>query len=130
MKRVYSLVAVIAVVSIAAMMLLSPSKASSQAKDAPVKGFAIPDSILAIAKLSCLNCHAEGGKSMAMAHVNLSKWDTYTPDKQISKALDMCKEVTKGAMPPKSFRKDHPEGVPTAKQIQTLCNWAHSLKIK
>ena len=130
MRRIYSLIAVIAMVSIAAMFLLVPSNATSQSKGAPVKGFAIPDSVLAIAKLSCLNCHADGGKSMATAHVNLSKWDTYSPDKQISKALDMCKEVTKGAMPPKSYRTGHPEGVPTDKQIKTLCSWANSLKIK
>jgi hypothetical protein len=130
MKKIYSLIAVVAVVSITAMLVLTPSNLSSQAKATPSKGFAIPDSILAIAKLSCINCHAEGGKSMAMAHVNLTKWDTYTPEKQISKALDMCKQVSKGSMPPKSFRSGHPDGIPTEKQIKTLCSWANSLKIK
>jgi hypothetical protein len=130
MKKVFSMIAVVVLVSITAVMMLAPTCATSQSKSTPVKGFVIPDSVVAIAKLSCLNCHAEGGKSMAMAHVNLSKWDTYSPEKQISKALDMCKEVTKGAMPPKSYRSSHPDGVPTAKQIQTLCNWAHSLKVK
>jgi len=130
MKRIYPLIAVVVFVSITAMFVMTPSKASSQAKGAPSKGFVIPDSILTIAKLSCISCHADGGKSMAMAHVNLSKWDTYSPEKQISKALDMCKEVSKGAMPPKGFKSSHPEGVPTAKQIKTLCSWANSLKIK
>ena len=128
MKRMYSLIAVIALVSIAAMLLLTPSKASSQAKSAAVKGFVIPDSINKIAQKSCIACHAEGGKAMAMGKVNLSKWDTYTPDKQISKALDICKQVTKGAMPPKGFKASHPDAVLTEKQVRTICNWANSLK--
>lgn len=130
MRRIYSVIAVVALVSIATVLVLTPSNASSQAKGTPAKGFVIPDSVLAIAKLSCLNCHAEGGKGMAMAHVNLSKWDSYSPEKQIAKALDMCKMVSKGSMPPKGFRASHPDGVPTEKQIKTLCNWANSLKIK
>lgn len=130
MRRIYSLLAVIALVSIAAMMLLGPSNASSQAKSTTAKGFVIPDSVVNIAKLSCLTCHVDGGKVMAMGKVNLSKWDTYSPEKQIAKALDMCKMVTNGKMPPKAFRASHPEGVPTAKQIKTICNWANSLKIK
>ena len=59
-----------------------------------------------------------------------SKWDSYSSEKQIEKALSMCKEVTKGAMPPKGYRASHPEGVPTEKQIKTLCNWANFLKLK
>jgi hypothetical protein len=130
MRKNYAMIAVVVFFTIAAMLLMTPKNAASQAKGTPAKGFVIPDSVLAIAKLSCLTCHVDGGKMMAMGKVNLSKWDTYSPDKQISKALDMCKEVTKGAMPPKGFKKSHPEGVPTAKQIKTICNWANSLKIK
>lgn len=130
MRKIYSLIAVVAVVSIAAILLLTPTNATSQSKGTTAKGFVIPDSVVSIAKLSCINCHADGGKAMAMAHVNLSKWDTYSPEKQIAKALDMCKMVTKGSMPPKAFKASHPEGVPTAKQIRTICNWANSLKIK
>jgi len=128
MKRMYSLIAVIALVSIAAMLLLTPSTASSQAKSTAVKGFVIPDSINKIAQKSCIACHAEGGKAMAMAHLNLSKWDTYTADKQIAKAADMCKQVSKGAMPPKGFKTSHPDAALTEKQIKTFCNWANSLK--
>jgi|ERR1035438_9804512 hypothetical protein len=130
MKKIYSLIAVVVMVSIAAMVMLGPSNASSQTKGAAPKGFAIPDSVLKIAKLSCMNCHAEGGKSMAMSHLNLSKWDSYSPEKQIDKALAMCKEMTKGAMPPKSFNASHPESVPTDQQIKTICSWANSLKVK
>lgn len=125
----YTLIAAVAMVSIAAILLVMPSNAISQSKGTAAKGFAIPDSISKIAKASCINCHADDGKLMAKAKVNLSKWDTYSPEKQIAKALDMCKMVTNGKMPPKAFRASHPEGVPTAKQIKTICNWANSLKM-
>lgn len=129
MKRMYSLIAVVALVSIATMLLLTPSNATSQAKGTAIKGFVIPDSISKIAQHSCIACHAEGGKAMALAHLNLSKWDNYTPAKQIDKALAMCKMVTKGAMPPKGFKASHPDAVLTDKQVKTICNWANSLKI-
>ena len=129
MKTVYSLIALVAVVFFAASLFLTPVTATSQEKP-KAKTLALPDSINKIVQKSCIYCHAEGGKSMAMAHVNLSKWETYSPEKQQSKALDMCKQVTKGSMPPKSFRSEHPDGVPSAAEVATLCNWAHSLKAK
>jgi hypothetical protein len=129
MKTVYSLVALVAVVLFTASIFLTPVTATSQEKP-KAKALPLPDSVNNIVQKSCVFCHAEGGKSMAMAHINLSKWETYAPDKQMSKALDMCKEVTKGAMPPKSFKSGHPDGVPSAKEVATLCNWAHALKGK
>ena len=51
-----------------------------------------------------------------------------TTDKQVNKAEDMCKQVSKGKMPPKSFRSNNPDKVPTQAEVQVICNWASSLE--
>jgi hypothetical protein len=100
----------------------------SQSDTKSFKVTSIPDSIHRIFEKSCMSCHSDGGKTLALIHVNFSKWDTYTAEKQASKAADICKEISKGAMPPKSFRESKPDAVPTAEQIKSLCNWSESVK--
>lgn len=89
----------------------------------------IPDEVLMIAKKSCINCHAEPGKKMALSHVNLSKWDTYTVEKQAAKSADMCNMISKGKMPPKGFKKKNPGFVLTKDEIKTICDWSASLQV-
>ncbi len=91
---------------------------------------AIPDNVLRILNKSCFDCHSEPGNGMAQMHVNLSNWDKYSSKKQVAKAKAMCGMVSKGKMPTKNYRKNHPENVPTDDEIRILCNWAKSLKVK
>ena len=86
----------------------------------------IPDSILKIFEKSCMTCHAEGGKMLAMNHVNFSNWGKYTSEKQASKSADICKMVSKGKMPPKSFRESKPDLIPTSDQIKEICQWSET----
>jgi len=91
----------------------------------------IPDSVMAIFKHSCIGCHGNGGKNMAMSMINFSVWDSaYSVDKQMKKANTICYEITKGAMPPASVKKNSPEKVPTTAQITMICNWANSINKK
>lgn len=89
----------------------------------------IPNDVLMIAKKSCVKCHAEPGKTMAKSHVNLSKWDSYTSEKQASKAAAMCNMITKGKMPPKVFKKENPEFVLTQDERKIICDWSASIQI-
>jgi hypothetical protein len=109
------------------VMVISPTGVSA-ARKAAVGGNPIPASVMKIAKKSCVNCHAEPGNRMAKTKVNLSQWDTYSPEKQAKKAKDMCNMITKGKMPPKKFREKHPEDVPTPAELKTICEWAESLQ--
>jgi len=84
----------------------------------------ISDNVMKIAKKSCVNCHTEPGNHMALAHLNLSNWDKYSPEKQADKAKAMCNMVSKGKMPPKHFTDKHPDGVPSKDEIKTICDWA------
>jgi Haem-binding domain len=89
----------------------------------------IPDNVLMIAKKSCTNCHVEPGKKMALSHVNLSKWDTYTAEKQAAKATAMCNMITKGKMPPKEFKKENPNFILTKDEIKIICDWSTSIQV-
>jgi cytochrome c5 len=88
---------------------------------------AIPDDLKVIFKNSCMDCHATGGKGMAMSKVNFSDWDNYPADKQAKKAEAICKIITKGSMPPKSYGENNPDAIPTAAQKEMICKWSKSL---
>lgn len=87
----------------------------------------IPDDLKIVFKNSCMACHSTDGSGMAKANVNFSIWDTYSSDKQVKKASAICNVVSKESMPPKSFRKSHPEVIPTAEQKEAICKWSSSL---
>ncbi len=115
--------AIASVFSFAALMN-NPLSAQTVQKAKP-----IPDDVLLIAKKSCVKCHAEPGKTMALSHVNLSKWDSYTAEKQASKAAAMCNMITKGKMPPKAFKEKNPDFVLTADEIKIICDWSASIQV-
>jgi hypothetical protein len=77
-----------------------------------------------------MDCHATGGNHMAMSLLNFSGWDKYKPGKQAKKAGAICYMISKGSMPPKSFRDANPEAVPTADQKDAICKWSGTLKQK
>jgi hypothetical protein len=90
----------------------------------------MPENVRAIITRSCMDCHADGGNRIAMTHVNFSKWDRYSAAKQAKKSADICKMITKGKMPPKSYRESTPEAVPTKDQADLVCKWSQSIQVK
>jgi hypothetical protein len=90
----------------------------------------IPEKINKIFQVSCSNCHGSNGRLLALAKLNLSKWDEYTAAEKARKASAICSEVTAGKMPPKSVRKSNPELIPSKEQTELICNWSESLKLK
>jgi hypothetical protein len=123
MKKVFSIVGVIAAVFILGIWITNPLKAADKDK----MGKPIPENIMKIAQKSCVKCHTTGGNGMALSHLNLSKWDEMSPEKQATKAADICKMVTNDKMPPKSFREKNPNGVPTKDEIKEICDWSSSI---
>ena len=87
----------------------------------------IPDSVWTIIEKSCYDCHANDGNGMAKAKLNFDKWDDYSVDKQVSKALDICDEIQKGKMPPSKYRQNNPEAVPTDSDIAQVCDWVKKI---
>lgn len=116
--------------SILTASVLSPIKLTDKKTTSPVTTNSIPDDVKVIFKNSCMDCHATGGKGMAMAKLNFSDWDNYPPDKQAKKVVAICNVITKGAMPPKSYGEKKPEAIPTASQKDMICKWSETLAPK
>jgi hypothetical protein len=88
----------------------------------------IPQDLNKVFMNSCVPCHFNGGKMMAMGMVNFSKWTEYSPAKAAKKASMICYVLTKEKMPPKKVRKEVPESIPSKEQHDLICKWADSLK--
>jgi hypothetical protein len=126
MKRTFLFLAIIVMVTVLTASVLSLSKDGENITTLMTTN-AIPDDLKVIFKNSCMDCHATGGKGMAMAKLNFSDWDNYSPDKQVRKADAICKIVTKGTMPPKSYGEKNPNAIPTASQKDMICKWSKTL---
>lgn len=128
MKKFILLTIAVASVLYFTALIVNPVSAQTT-KKTEGGGKPIPEGIMKVAERSCVNCHTEPGNGMALMHVNLSNWDKYSAEKQADKANDMCKMVSKGKMPPKKFRNEHPGAAPTEDETKALCDWADSLKV-
>ncbi len=91
-------------------------------------GKPIPSEVQKITEKSCKNCHYEPGRLLALAKLNLSKWDTYPHEKQAAKSKAMYNEIWKNDMPPKKFRKKNPGAIPTPEDVKTILDWAKSMQ--
>jgi mono/diheme cytochrome c family protein len=134
MKRHYLLVGALLFLLLLTSAVLSPknpmiykSDTDSTSVETDSTSVSIPENVHLIFKNSCMGCHATDGKKLAMTKLDFSKWDQYKPKKQAKKATAICEMVTKGSMPPKSFRESHPDKVPTAAQIEEICKWSGTL---
>ena len=128
MKKPISIAVAVVSVIFVISLIINQLTAQSAPKGGVVSK-SIPSGVMKIAEKSCVKCHTEPGKGMALAHLNLTNWDKYSPEKQADKAKAMCSMVTKDKMPPKSFRAKNPDGVPTTAEVKTICNWAESLQV-
>lgn len=127
MKKTYLFIGLAVTIIISAACILSPAKTTTDTSIASVTSDAIPDDVKAVFKTSCMPCHAEGGKNMAMSMVNFSKWGEYTTEKQAKKASKICNAVTRGSMPPKAFSESNPDAVLTKDQKEIICKWSTTL---
>jgi cytochrome c5 len=127
MKKIIKMTAMFAgAILFMALMTNTVSAQTEQKQSAAAKTF--PADVSKVIEKSCVKCHKEPGNKMALSLVDLSKWDKYEPVKQAEKAKKMCKMITKGKMPPKGFRKEHPNEIPTDADIKVICDWANSLQ--
>lgn len=129
MKKTHFVLLSMFIFSIVAVIVIYPFKAVSQKRTSQMSN-SIPENVADVLRNSCISCHGEGGKEMAMSMWNFSVWDTYSAKKQAKKANAICNAITNGSMPPASVKKASPEKVPTAIQREIVCNWANSLNKK
>jgi cytochrome c5 len=127
MKKRAIITALVFVSCLLVFSFMMPNKAMSQPGKKPVLGQAIPDSLFKIFQNSCMACHATGTNPFASSKVNFTDWQKYNAKKQSAKAGAICKVISKGTMPPKSYTASKPNSVISPKQNTDICNWATSL---
>jgi hypothetical protein len=128
MKKI-AFFAVIAIsILFASALIFSPQAATGSKQPVPAgPGTELPDSVLKFVQRACMDCHADDGNGMAKGKVNFSKWNTYDAEKQLKKASAICKELTKSGMPPKKWRGNNPNDIPTKAEVDMVCRWANGL---
>lgn len=87
----------------------------------------LPGDLKKVFQHSCTPCHWAGGRLKSTLHVNFSKWTSYKPEKQASKAKKICSILLNDDMPPASARKLKPETVPSKEQVDAICKWSATL---
>ncbi len=113
----------------AVMVVFNLQAANGSKESKPtVSGTALPDSIHKFVQRACMDCHSDDGNFMAKGKVNFSGWDKYDASKQMDKAKEICKEVSKNSMPPGKWRKNNPDKLPTPAEVEMICKWANSLQ--
>ena len=127
MKRILLIMLTIGFVAVTVSFIPSYSKVSDSNRIKHFTTSALPDDVKAIVEKSCMGCHSNDASGLAKSKLNFSKWDSYDAKKQASKAKAMCKELTKGKMPPKSVRSSKPELIPSQEQIDLICKWSQGL---
>jgi hypothetical protein len=126
-KKIYTSICILTGVLFIALINLSAGKSiPSKSGQEPESPF--PPEVDQVFNNSCTACHGIDGKALAKSHLDLSAWNDYSASKQKSKAMDICKEMSSGSMPPKAFKKAHPELVPTDEQVNIVCHWSESLR--
>jgi hypothetical protein len=86
MNRISSFLAVVPI-SVIVIIGVTGVKANGQSADNKPVSVTIQEDIYKIFSNSCIDCHAKGGKKMAMSHVNFSEWDNYPAEKRLRRRL-------------------------------------------
>jgi len=130
MKKLFLILTVTGMIYIFTASILISSNTVVKKNATPETTSSIPDDLQLIFKKSCMDCHATGGSHRAMSMLNFTGWDKYKPGKQARKAGAICNIISKGSMPPRSFREANPEAVPTAAQNDAICEGSKAMKKK
>ncbi len=127
-RKIYLTIAIITM-TIVCIWMVVPGEPGGHYYAGIKKGNPLPDSISEITRKSCISCHSDDHNILAVSKVDFSRWEKYHPKKQAKKAMDMCRMLSKGDMPPKSYREKNPGLIPSKEQVRTVCNWAKAISI-
>lgn len=125
MKKIIASIMLVSVALLFSYLIFTPREVTGSAVSSgtAVSG-AIPDSVMAVFQRACVGCHSDKGSGLAKGKLNFNKWGEYPQEKKVKKAQAICKEMRTGSMPTKAWRKDNASAIPTAPEINAVCNWA------
>jgi hypothetical protein len=119
----------VASILISVSFIFGPRSVMGSMPGAPEEpGKALPDSIQKFVQRACMDCHADDGSAMARGKLNFTKWGSYDSEKQAKKANAMAKELSKGDMPPKKWRANNADDVPTPAETDMVVKWAKTFQ--
>ena len=126
----------------------SENHSSSLSKNDITLHYPVPDTVLAILKTSCYDCHSNNTRYpwynrvqpvawWLNSHVregkrelNFSEFASYPLVKQAKKLKNTVKQVKGGGMPLDSYLWIHKDAKLTAEEKETLLSWAKDLRNK
>lgn len=145
MRKVFKWIVIVLLVVFVAAQFKRPAKTNppidpAQTIEAHTQ---MTPQVAAILDRSCNDCHSNktrwpwysnvapaswlviGHVDDARKDLNLSEWTKRDKDRQSKKLLQMCDEVTEGAMPLWSYTPLHPGSKLSAADVKTLCDWVN-----
>jgi len=107
----------------------------------------IPPAARSILAADCADCHSSTARAPvyghfapvswllerdilgARSHLNLSAWDSYSPDRQQVLLAEIAQQARTGHMPPPQYTLIHRHAHITASTIAALTNWTHTASL-
>ncbi len=132
---------IIAIIILFAAIQFIPVERTNPPESAPLQA---QSDIMQILKSSCFDCHSNqtvwplyskiAPLSWVIAdhvndgrrHLNFSKWNEYSPKKQLRKLDELAEEVEEGKMPLDQYLYLHSEAKLSPAEKEKLLNWAHT----
>lgn len=148
--KVLKIILLILVLAMAAIQLI-PDKMPANVNNNPgdiINSGMVPDSLAAILKTSCYDCHSNETRypwysrlapaSWLLArdikegreHLNFSEWESYNKRNKIGKIEAVREEVTSGEMPLFNYTIIHRKARLTKEQISSLSIWTEDMANK
>ena len=112
--------------------------------DRLLAGAQIPDPLRELVQRKCANCHSEAVEwplyshiapvswlvehdvSEARAHMNLSRWDTYSKQEQVDLLSRFAAKARSGEMPPARYTAVHGDSKLLPREQDSLYDWARA----
>lgn len=143
-KRIVLILLVLLVV----IQFIRPARNQSSAMSANdiTRHYKVPDSVAAILKRSCNDCHSNNTQypwytniqpvgwwlqhhvNEGKDELNFSEFSAYTIKRQIHKLESVAEEVNDGEMPLNSYLWGHADAKLSEADKQLLINWANALR--
>jgi len=150
MRKILKIIAVVLFITFVAVQFYRPSQinppiVAAETLEATTE---IPETVAAILKRSCSDCHSNetvypwysniSPFSWLLAEhieegrreLNVSVWNTYSAKKKRHKLDEVCEQVTSDAMPHNQYLWIHREALLSQEDKKVLCDWAEAEKAK
>ena len=138
-------IAVLCAVVVGGMSLVHPfGNLRSPARGTILEGAHIDPATLGIIQRSCQNCHSERTEwpwysrvapgswllerdvSQARSRINLSRWNEYSPEQQVSILSEIGVAARTGVMPPSRYTLLHPDARLSSEERQAIYSWSRA----